>query len=378
MLAPRIIHFIWLGKPIPEAYLLSILRLNSHLLAARDIKIQVILWCDKLMHIYATAARLSLHGLEDKLCIKTFKDDLFPAMRFDPFYGKELGLKRWQRFHFFRKLESIGAHNYATVADLLRLEILRQFGGCYCDVDTVFSFPVGIYSHITDEHLPVGFKLNLSLGAHRYGLGEGQIFYFSTASLGNDVIVALPNTDFIKKAICNLLLRLHSWFSHSLQKYKYDDDDSYFSLYSISTSVFSCTEDKPKFPYDVKRCMLFEYKSKYNRRSLTIKCGPGIILETARAHLDAAWQRLKSIDDTISLAGFERFFGDISVHAREYSLHHTPQVLINPNKEGRCKITGEHIQVFGIKMRSQSDLNWLVDCVESKQKGIARPRAYTI
>lgn len=103
---------------------------------------EIIIWTDKLINIYGGMVYSDNnhnHALK-QLSIKSLENDLFPKMNEDPFYvASEDAIERLKLFKLFIAMESKGASNFATVADLLRLEILRQFGGCYIDVDTNFD-----------------------------------------------------------------------------------------------------------------------------------------------------------------------------------------------------------------------------------------------
>ena len=113
---PKKIHFIWVGGDIPEQYLSNIAYYRT---LARQSGFEVNLWTDQEAHILKPA-----HAIGLDLADLHLKDI------------RELDPSNTKLWHCIDE-ESVGAHNYAAAADILRLMILKQEGGYYFDVDLI-------------------------------------------------------------------------------------------------------------------------------------------------------------------------------------------------------------------------------------------------
>lgn len=359
--APRLIHFIWLGKPIPEKYLRNIVSLNAQIQYKGADKIDIILWCDTKMNVYRTAnlIGLGLGNVDNLISIRTYKDDLLPNIETSDFYmGSARAKQRLLNFKLFTKLESSGAYNYATVSDIYRLEILRQFGGCYCDTDTIFldinlkKTPSKFTSK--PEILPLGFRANCSMRAVREErpLAEGDISLFVDVKLvNNDIIVAMRNDRFIRGAI-DLILNV---------------------LGNLTTRKQQQTSSNAYIPnmYDLKRCVIFSSPG-INKRSLSLELGPGIIMKCLWNVIDNyIFDILEGTDITVD--EFKNLFQRLTVQSKEPKLVDDNNIFDKSKPKGTAIIAGE-ISVFGIHMKSGCDLTWL----ERPDKTRLRPRSYTL
>jgi len=375
--SPRIIHFVWLGKPIPIHYLNSILRCNTKLLAQKtQDRILVILWCDSKMNIYRTASKLDICDIETQLEIKTFKDDLFHRMDSDLFYSiNRKAVKRLQQFKLFIRLESNGAHNYATVSDLIRTEVLRQYGGCYCDTDTELVFPKSI-SEIKREELPNGFKANFSIciALHRFSpLCIGPL------RISNDIIVSMPDSKFIRDVLDKTLTTLNKWHKKSLIKYSSPASNSYFSNSDSSISTIgSSSQAKPRSPYDTKRRISSCHeKNKYNKFSLSIKCGPGMVASCLISYIDSKVSEIKSKDSDTLTDQLLPFYKSMSIRSSNIDLKGNLEIITKPETLGKVSISGE-IRVFGIDMISNSHMTWIEPEDDGSISSTGRPRSYSL
>jgi hypothetical protein len=117
---PKVINFIWVGKPIPDKYEQNIKRW-----AELNPTYQFQLWVDStlLKDHRATPAQESQRFTSHKniKVIDLVKDPLYQKMNNRRYFEDEL---------------SGQAKNYAAASDILRVEILYQYGGIYFDTDT--------------------------------------------------------------------------------------------------------------------------------------------------------------------------------------------------------------------------------------------------
>lgn len=207
--APAIIHYIWLGGPIPPKYLVTI---HGVATVAKKSGFIVNLWVENEKNYLLTSEREGIHvpGLK----IRNI-NELYEKMATDPFYEET---EKLNRFIAYVNREMVGFKNYGAASDWLRLEILRQWGGIYVDTDILFS--LNIDSLMSPDALPLGFKLrskikyqsesptplsiaDILLSLDKKTKHQGVIKADNEWGLHttNDLIIALPNNDFI----CHLI-----------------------------------------------------------------------------------------------------------------------------------------------------------------------------
>ncbi|RZI45842.1 glycosyltransferase [Candidatus Finniella inopinata] len=134
---PPLFHYIWLWGPLYEDYWSSISRFAMLLKKARS-SASVVVWVDDLKNLEFLKERQTRGALRklnegfetygplldirkiDQL--KDKKPDFFTDEQYDEY---------WNIINFERH----GLRNFASVSDMIRLEILRQFGGVYLDTD---------------------------------------------------------------------------------------------------------------------------------------------------------------------------------------------------------------------------------------------------
>lgn len=94
---------------------------------------------------------------------------------------------------------------YAHEADVLRLEILRDVGGCYADMDTLF---VNRYPDVLFEH-------PFAIAEENAVIDERGVL---APSLCNAVMFATPNSEFVKTWLADIPVSFDgSWSAHSCQ-----------------------------------------------------------------------------------------------------------------------------------------------------------------
>lgn len=305
---PDIIHFIWLGGPIPEKYLRTIIDVAR---IAKTSGFTFNLWMDddSIKNIEKTLKKmdLSLSYLESLginiININTLK----PIMNNDPFYTADASYpKRDKADQFWEYVdrETVGNKNYAAASDLLRYEILRQYGGYYFDTDTKFLFisqpsKPDYFTNDTDKAVysadlkhfrsfekdiregkrqPIKFtSFRSSTGIVvdvflRYGINQPYSWEkdctnnYSITRVGNDLIASLPSHPFITTMI-NSALNHYRELYQSRSKFKIDDSD------------------KKRQPYIKTKLSEDEYRLDENphRLSLTLQVsGPDLLLK----HID--------------------------------------------------------------------------------------------
>lgn len=179
---PKVIHFTWLGGKIPHLYAYNIQRIAN--LASKN-GFKIMLWVDKFTD------SLPKDEIESfpEITVKKVSD-LLGASSKDSFYcGKNK--KRFLSFSSIILREGIGLDNQAAKSDLLRLEILRQFGGYYLDVDLVLK------NDIQSMHLAVDKpKYNFLMCGHYSGVS-------------NDMMCSIPNHKILKIAITKVVKKIN-------------------------------------------------------------------------------------------------------------------------------------------------------------------------
>lgn len=120
---PKKIHFIWIGNKIPEKYISNIKSYVNH-----NKKYEIILWTDD--------EKLSIDGIKTKI-IDT------------------------KNLYFHQE------KNYAAKADILRYEIIYNYGGIYCDIDSICTKPFDKflqYNFLSHTHDPWNNLTNAIFG----------------------------------------------------------------------------------------------------------------------------------------------------------------------------------------------------------------------
>jgi Glycosyltransferase sugar-binding region containing DXD motif len=232
---PSEIHFIWLGSPLPEKYLKTLLRL---LPIARRSGFTLNLWVDNPSNYYRSVDKffvgeyfpdLQLSAQHSFLQIKTLSE-LKAEMNGNDFFSYEIiqvikndqksatftrSQNRLKDFWHCVNLEMIGAKNFAAVSDLLRYAILYLKGGYYFDTDTQFVFKdiKNGMDTLVAESLPLGFKANIDC-CFKFMNPDNKVHYEKqlvafrglTSMSCNDVIAVSPLHPIMKKALVSVIL----------------------------------------------------------------------------------------------------------------------------------------------------------------------------
>lgn len=299
---PPKIHFIWVGGSIPEKYLRTILQIAG---AAEKGGFELNLWVDEKKNYLNTsiAANISIPYLKirevSKLAKNMIDDDFYKgkirniekeAEMENESDNKETASltkeddnrdNKYEKFWTIVNNEMVGHKNFASAADLLRLEILRQEGGYYFDTDTVFVEGLEKFER---ESVSWGIKIHADL---MYSLLPGKKSHFSPRyqNMNNNVIGALPNNFIIQDTIDIVLSRYQSYAATIF--------DKRFS--PVKKKGRQITElDAKRFPYSqVPRHMDPKYY-------YTVEVGPGALQQALE------FNRLEgTLDDlrTLSICG---------------------------------------------------------------------------
>jgi hypothetical protein len=351
--APELIHFIWVGGPIPAEYLESIHKLQLLLQTNNQHFIKICLWTDNPENIKATSAKNQGTDLLAGISIKTVAEDLLPAMEQDSFYNKDKSAK--QRLQIFKSvlgLESVGSSNFATIADLLRLEILRQHGGLYLDCDTTFECnfshdPIAqaIPFEYTPEELPLGFKAyaramyNCDRTSNKVKVDSIQLSFSI-----NDMLLALPHSGIICEALSTFL--------------KVFDKMHKDMLATGENKTKNTGKNKlQRSMYELKRSKL--KADAVFKRMITIRLGPQIVCDTMQDSIKNIISKKAAVDGLFSHKDFKQITKELLLERVDI-------------KDLDVKTDGIYIsRIFGILMTSRSDQNWL-------QPAEGRPRSYSV
>ncbi|KTD24019.1 glycosyltransferase [Legionella maceachernii] len=237
--APKIIHYIWVGGPIPVKYLKTIEHVSK---VAQRSGFEVNLWVDNDMNYIKTSSKEDI--LIPNLRLRNISE-LKQGMRKDPLYQGDKFKKYWE----FLDREQVGFKNYASIADMLRFEILRQEGGYYFDTDIEFQLEES--SRFIADEIPFGIKAHIDLN-YAYVDPIYQLRGFEDVNC--DILVAEPQHLVMKEAILKVLEQLESWDREPYEQSQYGPH---------ATTM------------DVKRLHFKPRKGLYPRRELSIDLGPG-------------------------------------------------------------------------------------------------------
>lgn len=206
---PQKIHFIWLGSPIPQKYLFSILKLLS---VAGGSDFTINLWVDKESNYWeaikkATPLDLINSQKNTHLRIRNINElsnhrEIFNKLKDEqakknyPIHNNDKELSDVIDFYFSH--ETVGLKNYAAASDLLRYAILYLEGGYYFDTDTEF-LNLTSKSKLTADYLSLGIRVGLSYYIGKL-VGE-RLSNLKFSGGGNDTIAALPRHPVFKDAL---------------------------------------------------------------------------------------------------------------------------------------------------------------------------------
>lgn len=316
---PKKIHFVWVSKPIPKEYLLSILNL-AHL--AKKSGFELNLWMDKDSDIYKTSANEDVSIPQGLINIRKIKTLLMNA-RNDPFYTtpeiQKLGGEKQLESYLGR--EAVGNANPAARKDLLAPEILRQEGGYFFDTDTIFliQFVDFLATQLQSDNTEHGFK-------------AGLVFDKFTKSFsgGNDILGSVQNHELLKQLIIDIFT-----------SYKqFDEHTSLLSLYGVPN------EHRDPNQHELT---LMDKKRKIQEGPPE----PGYLAED-RFNL------------TIKGSGPEVLCNTLQKYSKEHNIQNPqeftfPAVKVKEKRRLKSKKQGGGLcfDVMGIKVQSASDRRWI-------------------
>ncbi len=130
---PHKVHLIWCGKKMPDYALHTVQRFSSKA-KRRVAPYSVNLWLDKKSQ-YENARALHSEYV-DMERVGTLKLRYLEELNLK--VGEEYSEKDAELYHQFTSREGVGIECQAARADIYRLEILRQEGGIYSDMDADF------------------------------------------------------------------------------------------------------------------------------------------------------------------------------------------------------------------------------------------------
>ncbi|MGQ3890336.1 hypothetical protein ACQUW5_15160 [Legionella sp. CNM-1927-20] len=318
---PKKIHFVWVSKPVPKKYLLSILNL-AHL--AKKSGFELTLWMDKDSDFYKTIANNDIFIPQGLINIRNIETLLMKA-RNDPFYKtpeiQNLGGEKQLESYLGR--EAVGNANPAARKDLLVPEILRQEGGYYFDTDTIFliQFVDFMVTQLQSDNAELGFKAGLVFDKFAKSFSEG-----------NDILGSVQNHEILKQLIIDIFT-----------SYKqFDEHTSLLSFYGVP--------DKNK---DLN----------LNKHKLTLMDKKRKIQEE---RLNSGYLTEDRFNLTIKGSGPEVLCNTLQKYSKEHSIEN-PQAFTFPTVEvhGRRRLKGKRqggglcFEVMGVKVQSNSDQSWL-------------------
>ncbi|WP_419420438.1 hypothetical protein ACNVED_03820 [Legionella sp. D16C41] len=319
---PKKIHIVWVSKPIPKDYLLSIVNL-AHL--AKKSGFDFNLWMDKDSDFHNTVANQDIFIPQGLINIRNIQTLLINA-RNDPFYKtseiQNLGGEKQLESCLGR--EAVGNANPAARKDLLIPEILRQEGGYFFDADTIFlihyiDFPA-VQPQLQSDDAEHGFKAGVVVFDE---LGK-------SFSGGNDILGSIENHEILKQLIIEILTT-------------YKQFDKHPSLLSF----YGALDEKN----DLKKHQLTLMDKK--RKTQEEPPEPGYFTED-RFNL------------TIKGSGPEALCNTLQKYSKEHHIDNLqtftfPIARVDGKRRlrGKSQGGGKCFEVMGIKVQSNSDKNWI-------------------
>jgi len=315
---PRNVHFIWVGGPIPEKYLKTVLQVTQHL-EKMDLGFEVNLWVDnkdnliKPLQKLLTLSEIEEHqGKYSGIRLKMVSELEEIINTHEVF--KEDNNRR--DMHCMLGREAIGSKNLAALADLMRYIFLLE-GGYYFDVDTVFKRSKVFVD--VNEQPPYGIYLNFRISMNPDLMISG----------GNDIIGAIPNHPIILSAIRNCIQR----YKELDERHYNEHDEQILAMVGIkylagkSGTTSMDAKRYPRNPNTTNHLVLQALNPHCRKMGLSIQAsGPGALADAT----------IKFITD---------------------------RKLPDPEFLGCYKQTSEHPSgipcLLDLKLFSRSDLNWL-------------------
>ncbi|KAF5301473.1 hypothetical protein FQR65_LT19208 [Abscondita terminalis] len=206
---PQKIHFIWLGSPVPQKYLSSILKLLS---VAERSDFIINLWVDKESNYWKAiqkatpldlinsqkSANLSIRNINELSNHREIFNELKDEQAKEEYEIHDNDKKLFDLIELYVARETVGLKNYAAASDLLRYAILYVEGGYYFDTDTEFQ-SLSCKSKLSADHLDLGIRVGLS---EYFGKVDGdRLSDLRGFAGGNDVLAALPKHPVFKDAL---------------------------------------------------------------------------------------------------------------------------------------------------------------------------------
>lgn len=211
---PKQIHLIWIGGKLPKKYLENLNNLtqlckNMHPVFAVNI------WTDQGSRNSNNTQFQQISGLN----IKNLETELLANVR-----GNNSIYTETEKNSFFKWIlfEYLPPANYAAISDLLRIEILRQYGGMYLDVD------VAINSAIKDN--PLAFAHNLEKLFSTVQVQGGLSCRKNAYITNNNIIIASNDaivTQQLKALVQYMIITMTDQFLMKMQNC-FKDVESYF------------------------------------------------------------------------------------------------------------------------------------------------------
>lgn len=411
--SPKKIHMMWLGGRMPENYVLHFHELS---LAAKASGFELHLWCDNSKNYTFSCTSAKSNNSDSKYApittsainevvlskfseidnikfrnINELKTRMF-GENADPFYqntdadfpetvisSEKPNKNRAEYFWRVVESEMIGSKNLAAAADFLRLEILRQEGGTYKDIDDFLAeltlclkvnfklkfFFMNLkasnpnlehYKKLLDtnnilentlrpEYIPQGCKLHIAAVTERSntsiicddGTKEKQVKKINHFSASNNVMTMQENHEILRATLCS-----------ALEKHKHLNKQ-------LSNAFPAATKSSldfvfPKTSMDVKRSKLPEHDR--DRHLMTLDIG---IKSLSVATCEFINKKIEKGEITSTHDIQDSFYPvlDCIESSEEVRNSKTP-MYFSPN----CPESRLNVKVLGKSYRTVNDQNW--------------------
>ncbi|KTD82222.1 TcdA/TcdB catalytic glycosyltransferase domain-containing protein [Legionella waltersii] len=303
---PPKIHFVWVGGPIREKYLRTIMDVA---MVAKRSGFEINLWVDNDMNYVKTSAQ---EGIDiPNLRIRNVHE-LEVQMQNDPFYEGD----RYKKFWEYVNRERVGFRNLAAAADFFRFEILRQEGGYYFDTDIVFCLDEN--SRFVADEIPFGVKAHVDLHT---GVYESSCVVSAIGDVNNDIIAAVPYHEVMEGAI-----------QFAMEQHEMYDTTPMQGNFRKKFGAYSNIMDAKRIPYQSGEPINL-------RRAQTIQAGPGALRDAMQTYVT-------------------------SISADDFSTLNTLKV-----GDSRSSVVSESKKpIMGVEIISKCDKTWLMHKRKAQQK----------
>lgn len=332
---PRNIYLIWVGGAIPKKeYLVNIMQLAA--LACKN-NFNITLVVENILNYHKASALFDIN-IPNLRILKV--SECLNNMSRDPYYHRNSHFLK--KFHECILREAVGYKNLAAVADFLRIEILRQTGGHYFDVDT--NLTIGTREHLYPQYAEEGLLIHCSNTEMQKDIKGEKELVMATA-ITNDVMSAVKGHEALSDSL-EIMFRNYK----KLDNTKWQNRP-FHTLQDKKRSLILPNRGAGLTLRVLNKQEVCYYQAgSDDRKSLTLATTGSTILTAAKRYVDKTSSRFAGDDTNCNRAA-----------RNTVCLTSIPESILDKDstafRENGCLVSG-------ILARHGSDLNWLSNKVQ--------------